>query len=84
MKIIKKGQVPKLGWKEQFTCKKCKSVIEVEFKDLEKIPGEQDGPHYSSPYYICQCPVCKEYRRFSESDVESPVIPGQRTVRIAQ
>ena len=70
MKIIKRVELNKIKWFQQFTCTKCTSVIEVGLKDLDKIPGEQDGP----PYYSCRCPVCFEYKRFNDLEIPKNAI----------
>jgi hypothetical protein len=51
MKVIQKGPVRK---PYQFTCKGCKSVLEVEAEDGRLVSDPRDGAAY-----VFKCPVCQ-------------------------
>lgn len=54
MKIIKEGIAPK-EWPKRLTCKKCKSVLEYDKKDIK----DNTDPRDNIPDYYIDCPVCK-------------------------
>lgn len=49
MKIIKDNT------SKQYTCIKCKSILEVSQNDLHTNYTDYDGVQYSSDYFYCPC-----------------------------
>lgn len=54
MKIIKEG-IASVIWPRQITCKKCKSILEYDQKDIFDNTDPRDN---ISDYWI-ECPLCK-------------------------
>ena len=49
MKVIKDNTA------KEYTCRKCKSILEVSKKDIHTSYTEYDGAQYYDDYFYCPC-----------------------------
>lgn len=73
MRILVKGNKPRVEYPKRFKCTYCGSLLDVDAYDLKYI-----GTQYNSAIYEFYCPVCREDRTVDEDQFNDRVAKMRR------